>query len=72
MSGCILATYKLMPTFEYYEKLDCYVDDINKVNQKIPPPQHAPTKKAEIFDLSKYSEVDERAINVSFLRSTYS
>ena len=66
MSGRILATYKLLPTFQYYEKLDCYVDDINSVNDKIPPPKPPPTKKAEIFDLKQFKEVDERALCVSY------
>ena len=68
MSGSIFATYQLLPTFEYCERLDCYVDDVTSVNERIPPPKPPPTKKAEIFDLNMYNEVDERALNVSINR----
>lgn len=65
MSGRILATYKLLPNFQYCEKLDCFVDDVSNVDEKIPSPKPPSLKKAEIFDLSLYAEVDERAISVS-------
>ena len=65
MSSSILATYKLLPTFEYCDRLECYVDDVSSVSKRIPAPQAPPTKKSEVFDLTRYSDVDKRALSVS-------
>lgn len=62
-SGRLLATYPLLPSFQYCEKLDCYVDDIDALDPDIPEPHPPPTKKADIFDASDYADVDARAVN---------
>ncbi|XP_060563532.1 hillarin-like [Ruditapes philippinarum] len=51
------------PTFKYSDKLDCYVDDISALDPDIPGPHPPPTKKAEIFNLDDYIDVDNRAVN---------
>lgn len=62
--GRLLATYPLLPSFQYCEALDCYVDRLDLLDEDIPPPHPPPTKKSEIFSLEEYADVDERAINV--------
>lgn len=64
--GQLFATYPLTETFKYCSKLKCYVDNIDKLDEDLPGPHPPPTKKADIFDASKFQEVDTRAINVSF------
>ncbi|XP_060601784.1 uncharacterized protein LOC132755022 isoform X2 [Ruditapes philippinarum] len=61
--GRLLATYPLLPTFKYSDKLDCYVDDISALDPDIPGPHPPPTKKAEIFNPADYIDVDNRAVN---------
>ncbi|XP_052760549.1 lim and transglutaminase domain protein ltd-1-like isoform X2 [Mya arenaria] len=61
--GRLLATYPLVPSFTYSEKLDCYVDNIDLLDPDIPGPHPPTTRKTEVFRLEDYSDVDERAVS---------
>ncbi|XP_052213451.1 uncharacterized protein LOC127832191 isoform X2 [Dreissena polymorpha] len=70
--GRLLATYPLVSSFEYCERLDCYVDSLDLLDPNIPGPRPPSTRKSEIFDERDYEEVDERAITTpaNFLKQT--
>lgn len=59
--GRLLSTYQLIPSFKECAELHCFADDVEKA-KLLPPPVPPPTKKHEIFDISKYRKVDERAV----------
>ncbi|KAL4221367.1 hypothetical protein ACF0H5_019626 [Mactra antiquata] len=61
--GKLFATYPLLESFKYCEKLKCYVDKLEDIDPEIPGPHPPPTKKIDIFDPAKYTDVDTRAIN---------
>nr|XP_022341994.1 uncharacterized protein LOC111135861 isoform X3 [Crassostrea virginica] len=59
--GRLLSTYQLIPSFKECEELHCFADDVEKA-KLLPPPVPPPTKKYDIFDITKYRKVDERAV----------
>ena len=63
--GRLLATYPLLPSFQFCDRLSCYVDRLDLLDPDLPGPHPPPTKKADIFDLKEYDDVDARAILVS-------
>ena len=62
--GRLLATYPLLPSFKYCERLRCYVDEIDGLEDNIPGPHPPPDKKIDIFHPDDYTDVDARATNV--------
>ncbi|XP_076086199.1 uncharacterized protein LOC143056904 isoform X2 [Mytilus galloprovincialis] len=59
--GRLLATYQLVPTFERSDRHHCFIDSLENIDN-LPAPLPPPTTKQQIFDVSKYSHVDDRAL----------
>ncbi|KAL3861103.1 hypothetical protein ACJMK2_007175 [Sinanodonta woodiana] len=60
----LYATYQLLPSFVYSEKLKCYVDNEPTEDEEalVPEPHPPPTRKEEIFDVQRFADVDARAL----------
>ena len=60
----VLYTKAPSKSYTFVETHQLYVKDLRDIPENLPPPRSPARQKSEIFDVTNYKTVDEKAIRV--------